>query len=146
MKVILLNDVPKLGKKGEIKDVADGYGRNFLIARGLAVMDTNASKKILDEQKKKEAELDAQKRKEANELKEVLANKLLKFKVKASNGKVSGSVSGKQIEEELKKQNIIIDKRKIKDSSPLNELGTYDVKIELYRDIVGTIKVELVEE
>lgn len=146
MKVILLNDVPKLGKKGEIKEVADGYGRNFLIARGLAVMNTDASKKILNEQKKQEELLDEQKRKEANELKDVLANKTLEFKVKASNGKVSGSVSGKQIEEALKKENISIDKRKIKDSAPLNELGSYDVKIELYKDVIGTIKVKLVEE
>lgn len=146
MKVILLNDVPKLGKKGEIKEVADGYGRNFLIARGLAVMNTDASKKILNEQKKQEELLDEQKRKEANELKGVLANKILEFKVKASNGKVSGSVSGKQIEEALKKENISIDKRKIKDSAPLNELGSYDVKIELYKDVIGTIKVKLVEE
>ena len=56
MKVILLNDVPKLGKKGEIKEVADGYGRNFLIARGLAVLESSGSKKILDEQNKKAAE------------------------------------------------------------------------------------------
>lgn len=146
MKVILLNDVPKLGKKGEIKEVADGYGRNFLIARGLAVMNTDASKKILNEQKKQEELLDEQKRKEANELKDVLANKTLEFKVKASNGKVSGSVSGKQIEEALKKENINIDKRKIKNSAPLNELGSYDVKIELYKDVIGTIKVKLVEE
>ena len=62
MKVILLTDVPKLGKKGEIKQVADGYGRNFLIAKGLAVIESDASKKILDNQKKQEAELDAQKR------------------------------------------------------------------------------------
>ena len=146
MKVILLNDVPKLGKKGDVKEVADGYGRNFLIARGLAVLDTNASKKILDEQKKQEEANDAQRRKEANELKDLLATKTLEFKLKANNGKVSGSVSGKQIEDALSKQNITIDKRKIKDSSPLNELGTYDVKIELYKDIVGTIKVKLVEE
>ena len=146
MKVILLNDVPKVGKKGEIKEVADGYARNFLIARGLAVMESNSSKKILDAQNKEAAEIDAQKRVEANELKNVLANKTLEFKVKANNGKVSGSVSGKQIEEALKKQNIIIDKRKIKDSSPLNELGTYDIKVELYKDIIGIIKVKLVEE
>ena len=146
MKVILLTDVPKLGKKGEIKQVADGYGRNFLIAKGLAVLDTDASKKILDNQKKQEAELDAQRRKQASELKEILAKRTLEFKVKAKDGKVSGSVSGKQIEEALKKQNIDIDKRKIKDSSPLNELGTYDVKIELYKDIVGIIKVKLIEE
>ena len=146
MKVILLNDVPKLGKKGEVKDVADGYGRNFLIARGLAVLNTDASKKILNEQKAQEAADDAKKRQEANELKDVLAKKTLEFKLKASGGKVSGSVSGKQIEEALKKENINIDKRKIKDSSPLNELGTYDVKIELYKDIVGIIKVKLIEE
>ena len=146
MKVILLKDVKGTGKQGDIKEVADGYGRNFLIARGLAVAESQASKKILAEQNKQAAELDAQKRKEANELKEVLAKKVLEFKVKAKDGKVSGSVSGKQIEEELKKQNITIDKRKIKDSSPLNELGTYDVKIELYKDIIGTIKVKLVEE
>ena len=146
MKVILLSDVPKLGKKGDIKDVADGYGRNFLIARGLAVADTAASKKILDAQKQKEAEIDAEKRVKANELKEQLAKMTLDFKVKASNGKVSGSVSGKQIEEALATKNITIDKRKIKNSSPLNELGTYDVKIELYKDIIGTIKVKLSEE
>ena len=146
MRVILLNDVPKLGKKGDIKEVADGYGRNFLIARGLAVMDTDASKKILDAQKKEEAEIDAANRVKANELKQQLATMTLEFKVKASNGRVSGSVSGKQIEEALAKKNITIDKRKIKDSSPLNELGSYDVKIELYKDIIGIIKVKLVEE
>ena len=146
MKVILLNDVAKLGKKGEIKEVADGYGRNFLIARGLAVQESNASKKILDEQNKKAAELDAEKRVKANELKDKLAKMTLEFKVKAKDGRVSGSVSGKQIEEALANKGISIDKRKIKDSSPLNELGTYDVKIELYKDIIGIIKVKLTEE
>ena len=99
MRVILLSDVPKVGKKGEIKDVADGYARNFLIARGLAVMESSGSKKILEKQKEDEAKLDAQKRKEAEELKKVLATKTLEFKVKAKEGKVSGSVSTKQIEE-----------------------------------------------
>ena len=146
MKVILIKDVPKLGKKGDIKDVADGYGRNFLLARGLAVLDTQGSKKVLDAQKAKEAELDAENRKKANELKDQLAKMSLEFKVKAKDGRVSGSVSGKQIEDELSKKGITIDKRKIKDSSPLNELGTYDVKIELYKDVVGTIKVKLIEE
>lgn len=146
MKVILLNDVAKLGKKGEIKEVADGYGRNFLIARGLAVQESNASKKILDEQNKKAAELDTENRVKANELKDKLAKMTLEFKVKAKDGRVSGSVSGKQIEEALANKGISIDKRKIKDSSPLNELGTYDVKIELYKDIIGIIKVKLTEE
>ena len=146
MKVILLTDVPKLGKKGEIKNVADGYGRNFLIARGLAVMESDGSKKILAKQQEEEARLDAQRRKEANELKDILETKTLEFKVKAKEGKVSGSISTKQIEEELKKEGIIIDKRKIKDNEPLNNLGTYKIRIELYKDVVGIIKVKLIEE
>ena len=146
MRVILLSDVPKLGKKGDIKDVADGYGRNFLIARGLAVVESEASKKILDKQNEEAAKLDAEKRNEAKELAKVLEEKTLVFKVKANEGRVSGSISTKQIEEELKKQGIIIDKRKIKDSEPLNALGTYDIRIELYKDIIGKIKVRLVEE
>ena len=83
MRVILLSDVPKVGKKGEIKDVADGYARNFLIARGLAVMESSGSKKILAKQKEDEAKLDAQKRMEAQELKKQLEAKTLEFKVKA---------------------------------------------------------------
>lgn len=145
MKVILLKDVAKVGKKGETKDVADGYARNFLIARGLAVAESAGSKKVLDEQKKKEAELDAQKREEAKALAEVLSNKTLEFMVKAKNGRVSGSVSTKQIEESLRKQGIVIDKRKVKGDVVLNTLGTYEVKVELYKDVIGTIKVKLVE-
>lgn len=146
MKVILLTDVNKVGKKGEIKDVADGYARNYLIARGLAVMASSGSKKVLDQQKKEEAELDEKRREEAKELKKILEDRTLTFKVKAKEGKVSGSVSTKQIEDELKKQGIAIDKRKIKDNEPLNELGTYEIRIELYKDVIGKIKVELIED
>ena len=146
MKVILLSDVNKVGKKGDIKEVSDGYARNFLIARGLAVMASSGSKKVLDRQKKEEAELDEKRREEAIELKKLLEEKKLSFKVKARDGKVSGSVSTKQIEYELKKQGITIDKRKIKDNEPLNELGTYEIRIELYKDVIGKIKVELVED
>lgn len=146
MKVILLKDVAKVGKKGDVKEVADGYGRNFLIARGLAVQESQGSMNVLKEQKKQEAELDAQKREEAKELAKVLENKTLEFRVKANNGRVSGSVSTKAIEEALRKQNIKIDKRKILDNPVLNTLGIYQVKVELYKDVIGTIKVRLVEE
>lgn len=146
MKVILLSDVPKLGKKGEIKQVADGYGRNYLIARGLAVIESEASKKVLDKQNEEAKQLDDENRAKANKLKELLETKTYEFKVKANQGRVSGSISTKQIEDKLKADGIIIDKRKIKDSEPLNTLGTYDVKIELYKDVIGVIKVKLVEE
>ena len=146
MKVILLSDVPKVGKKGDIKEVADGYARNFLIARGLAVAESAGAKKVLDKQNEEAAKLDEQKRQEAKALAEELAKKVLTFKVKAKGGKVSGSISTKQIEEELKKEGIIIDKRKIKDNEPLKELGTFDIRVELYKDVIGKIKVKLVEE
>jgi len=146
MKVILLSDVPKLGKKGDIKNVADGYGRNFLIARGLAVLASDTSKKILEKQNEEAKQLDNQNREDALKLKDELAKQNLIFKVKANEGKVSGSVSGKQIEEELKKLGITIDKRKIKSNESLNALGTYNINIELYKDVLGTIKVTLVEE
>lgn len=145
MRVILLKDVAKVGKKGEIKEVADGYARNFLIARGLAVQESTGSKKILDQQNEDAAKKDAENRVEANKVKDEMAKLTLEFKLKASNGRVSGSVSGKQIEEALKAKGISIDKRKIKDGETLNALGVYNVKVELYKDIIGIIKVKLIE-
>ncbi|MBR4461955.1 MAG: 50S ribosomal protein L9 [Erysipelotrichaceae bacterium] len=146
MRVILLTDVPKLGKKGDIKQVADGYGRNYLIARGLAVMESEGAKKVLDKQNADAQKLDAENREKATELKEILETKTYEFKVKAKEGKVSGSVSTKQIEEAVKKDGYLIDKRKIVDSEPLNQLGTYEVKVELYKDVIATLKVILTEE
>ena len=146
MKVILLSDVAKLGKKGDVKNVADGYARNFLIARGLAVEESKSSKAILDKQNDIAAKEDAANRKEATALKEQIESQEFVFKVKANEGKVSGSISGKQLEEELAKKGLIIDKKKIKDSKPISTLGLNNVKIELYKDIVATIKVKLVEE
>lgn len=146
MRVILLSDVPKLGKKGDIKQVADGYGRNYLIARGLAVLESEGAKKVLDKQNEEAKALDEKKRQEAIELKNLLETKTYEFKVKAKEGKVSGSISSKQIEEAVRKDGISIDKRKIINSEPLNELGTFDVKIELYKDVIGVIKVVLKED
>ena len=146
MRVILLTDVPKVGKKGEIKQVSDGYGRNYLIARGLAVMESEGAKKVLDKQNAEAQKLDEENRKKAQELKEQLEKRSYEFKVKAKEGKVSGSVSSKQIEEAVKKDGFTIDKRKIINSEPLNQLGTYDVKVELYKEVIATLKVILVEE
>jgi large subunit ribosomal protein L9 len=146
MRVILLTDVPKVGKKGDIKQVADGYGRNYLIARGLAVMESEGAKKVLDKQNADAQKLDAENREKAEELKETLEKRTYEFKVKAKEGKVSGSVSTKQIEEAVKKDGYVIDKRKIINSEPLNQLGTYDVKVELYKDVIATLKVILTEE
>ena len=146
MKVILLSDVKKVGKKGEVKEVADGYAKNFLIARKLAVQASESAHKVLEKEKEKQAILDEERRSEALKVKEELEKLELIFKVKAKDGKVSGSVSSNKLQEELKKKGIEIDKRKIIDNEPITSLGISEIKVELYKEVIGTIKVNLIEE
>lgn len=145
MKVILKQDVKKVGKKGEIVEVSDGYGRNYLIARGLAVAESKRSLQILREQKEDAARIEAQKEAEAKENAAKLEKMMLTFAVKAGeSGRVFGSVSTKQITESLRKQGIQIDKKKILDTNPIQTLGVTNVRIELHKNVIGTIRVKLV--
>lgn len=145
MKVILKQDVKKVGKKGDVVNVADGYGRNYLIARGLAVVETKKSLEILGEQKAEEAAEEAKRVEEAKALASKMEKMMLTFTVKAGeSGRVFGSVSTKQITESLNKQGIHIDKRKILDTNPIQTLGITNVRIELHKNVVGTIRVKLV--
>lgn len=145
MKVILKQDVKKVGKRGEIVEVSDGYGRNYLIARGLAVPQTKKSMEILDEQKAEEAREEAKRVEEAKETAVRMEKMMLTFTVKAgAEGRVFGSVSTKQITEALTKQGIRIDKRKILDTAPIQTLGITQVRIELHKNVIGTIRVKLV--
>ncbi|MBR5290666.1 MAG: 50S ribosomal protein L9 [Erysipelotrichaceae bacterium] len=147
MKVIMLADVKKVGKKGEIVEVADGYGRNFLIRGGLAVQATAGSQKVLDQQKLQEALNEQEKKVKAEEVARKLENLTLRFHVKSGKeGRVFGSVSTKQIVEELRKQGLNVDKRKILDTSPVSSLGVTKVRVELYKDVIGTINVHLLEK
>ncbi len=148
MKVILLSDVKKVGKKGQLLEVSDGYARNFLIKQKLAVAATEKSREILAEQKKQEAEQEALKEQEANEIKKALENITLEFKVKAGkDGRVFGSVSSKQVCEELnKKHGIHLDKRKFIDNESINSCGVTFVKVDLYKNkVIGQIKVHVSE-
>jgi large subunit ribosomal protein L9 len=144
MKVILKSDVKKLGKKGDIVEVADGYGRNYLIARGLAVASTERSREILAEQKKEEALNEEKNRLAAEEKARQLAREMLEFTVNTGkDGKVFGSVSTKQIAEELSRRGYPIDKRKILDTAPIGSLGVTRVRIELHKGVIGTVNVQL---
>ena len=146
MKVILLNDVKKVGKKGEIKEVADGYAKNFLIAKGLAVAASEKSKEILGKQQAEQAKHESELKAEAIRIKEKLDKTKIYFTVKSNAGKVFNSISTKQIQEELEKSGIKIDKRKILDNEPIKTLGQSNIKIELYKEVIGTIQVVLKEE
>ena len=145
MKVIFLCDVKKQAKKDEIKEVKDGYA-NYLISNHLAVAYTKTSAKVLEseiqDRKDKEDELI----KECNKIKEKFKDTSIKFKVKTgSNGKVFGSISTKQISEELKKLGIDIDKKKIVLDSDINTLGTHRVTINLHKKVSFQIDVILSE-
>ncbi|MCF0115570.1 MAG: 50S ribosomal protein L9 [Erysipelotrichaceae bacterium] len=146
MKVILLSDVKKVGKKGEIIDVSDGYARNFLIARGLAVQSTKSSMEVLDKQNQARAEEMEAKKQEAIALAEELKNVKFEFQLNSKNGNTFGSISTKQIVAEMAKQGYTIDKRKIIDTQPISSLGTTIVKVELFKGVIGEIKVHVSEK
>lgn len=149
MKVILLSDVKKLGKKGDVVEVADGYGRNFLIGKNLAVEATKKSMEILGEQNLQQELAEKQKEADAEALKEKLKTVVLEFKVKSGKeGRVFGSVSTKQIVEQLMKvHQIKIDKRKVIDTGHISSLGYTDVKVDLYKNkVIGVIRVHISEQ
>lgn len=146
MKVIFIKDLKKQGKVNEIKEVSDGYAKNFLIKNGYAVKYTKTSSSILNkdlENKKIEEENNI---KEAKKIKEQLENITLIFQVKCNNGKVFGTISTKQIQEELLKKDIKIDKKTIKIDTPLSSLGVHIVKINLHKKVCGQLKVQLIEK
>ncbi len=143
MRVILLEDVKKQGKKGQIINVKDGYG-NYLITNKLAVLETKGSKKVLDQQNKKAKEEELENLKSCQELKKELEKTTLTFKVNTGkDGKVFGSISSKQIVSKLKEKNINIDKRKINIDIPINTLGTTIVNINLHKEVIAKLKVKL---
>ena len=143
MKLILLENVKKQGKKGEIIDVKDGYG-NYLITNKLAVLETKGSKKVLDMQNKKAKEQADKHLEECKDLKKQIEQTTLTFKVKTGNNdQVFGSVSTKQIVSKLNENNIHIDKRKINQKKPINTLGTTIVDINLHKEVTAKLKINL---
>lgn len=146
MEVIFIKDLKNQGKKGEIKNVKDGYAENFLIKKGYAVMKTKESlAKLQCEQRNKAAE-DAENKKNAEALKKELDKLVIEFKVKTGEGdKVFGSISIKQIKDGLLKNNFKIDKSQIDILSPIASLGFHNVDIKLYPGITATIKVHVIK-
>ncbi len=146
MQVIFIKDLKGQGKKGEIKTVKDGYADNFLIKKGYAIKKTTDNLSNLERQKKKDQELDEIKKEEAIKIKEKLEKENIKFYLKAGEkDKVFGSISAKQIKEELdKKYNI--NKNQIILEKPISTLGFSIIEINLYKDISAKIKVEIIKK
>ena len=143
MKVILLKDIKKQGKKGDIKTVKDGYGM-YLINNHLAIKETEGSIDVLKKQNKEKAEKEAKKLEEAKILKEKLEKIKLTFKVKTGqNDQVFGTISTKQIANKLKDEGFNIDKKKIVLDVAVNTLGITNVKVLLHKGITANLKIEL---
>ena len=143
MKIILLKDVKKQGKSGDILDVKDGYG-NFLISKGDAVVATKVSDNILDKENKEREANELLNIKKCEELKKKLEKANISFKVKTgAQDKVFGSISSKQIVDELSKLGFDINKTQIKLDTPLSSLGTHIVHVELHKKVIADIKVKL---
>lgn len=146
MEVIFIKDLKNQGKKGQIKNVKDGYAQNFLIKNGYAVAKTKENLSKLEHEKAKKAEEDKNNKQVAEELKQKLEKVVLEFKVKTGEGdKVFGSISQKQIKDELQAQGFKIEKNQIDNSKQISSLGFHNVDITLYAGITATIKVHLVK-
>ena len=147
MKIIFLKDVKKQGKKNEIKEVSDGYATNYLIRNGLAVKYTKLSSELLDNQLANDQIMEEKNIKEAEKLKEKIEKETIVFKVQTGkNDKVFGSISSKQISERLEQLGHHIDKRKIVLKESLVNVGIFYVDIQLYKKIVGKLRVQLVKK
>ena len=148
MKVILLDNIKGVGKKDEVINASDGYARNFLFPKKLAV-EANAENmsKLNNKKEANNYRKDVEKQ-EAQEIAKKLKGILLKMKVKAGeNGKIFGGVTAKEISENLKLQyNMEIDKKKVDLKEPIKTLGSFQVNIKLYEGVIGTLKLEVISE
>lgn len=148
MKVVFLKDVKGKGKKGEIKEVAEGYARNFLIKNGYAKEANNQAISELQGQKRLEEKNAAAELQAAKDLKEQLEAITVEVKAKSGEGgRLFGSVSTKQIADALqKKHGFKVDKRKMDCNDGLRSLGYANVPVKLHQDVKATLKVHVIEE
>lgn len=147
MKVIFIKDLKGQGKKGDIKKVKDGYGMNFLIKNGYAVIANEGNVKHQDTLNLKKELEEKEKIAEATKLKNLIEKQNLKFVVKTGKAdRVFGTISSKQIAAELKNKKIDIDKKLISKDMNINCLGTHIVKINLHKKVIAELKVDLIKE
>ncbi len=148
MKVILLDNIKGVGKKDEVINASDGYARNFLFPKKLAVEANNENMAKLKAKENSNQYKKSVEKEEAQKLAEALKGVLLKINVKAGeNGKIFGSITSKEIADNLKAQyKIEIDKKKIDLKEPIKTIGTSSVNIRLYEGVNGTLRVQIISE
>ncbi|MDR3777028.1 MAG: 50S ribosomal protein L9 [Terracidiphilus sp.] len=147
MEVILKEDVANLGHRGDVVKVADGYGRNFLLPRKLALQATLANKVVIEQMKSAAARRFATEKAQAEELATKLTPIVLSFTRKSGEaGQLFGSVTSADIAAEIETKGVEIDRRKIQLAEPIKTVGDYDVAIKLHREVIAHVKVKVVAE
>ena len=143
MKIILLQDIKTLGKKGDVKDVSEGYARNFLLPKKMAVAANDEAVKNITAQKEKEKAEEAKNAEKMRQLAAVLKEREIVIESKEKNGKLFGSISKKDIAASLKKDGIDIAEEKIMLEAPIKKTGGYEIEIKLASGISSRIKVKI---
>ena len=148
MKVILIKDVPKIGKKGEIKEVSDGYARNYLIPRGLAKEYTRGLERAIEHEREMERRKKEREREESERILKELKKRTHVIKVKAGEaGKIFGAVTASTLAEEISKlTGLNLDKKWFKLDKPIKEVGKYSVEMTLPGGVKDTIEIRVERE
>jgi large subunit ribosomal protein L9 len=145
MKVLLKNDVPKIGKKGELLDVKEGYARNFLIPNGLAVEATGGAMKQYEEDKKALERKKTKEKEEAQALAAKIKGTTITLRHKAGEeGRLFGSITSSEVAEALKQKGFGIDKKQVTLDEPIRLVGKHEVKIKLHTEVTASLHLEVV--
>ncbi|WP_068505269.1 50S ribosomal protein L9 [Paenibacillus kribbensis] len=147
MKVIFIKDMKGQGKKGQVKEVSDGYAANFLLPRGIARPATEGNMKTLENQSAAEEKRKQEEKEEAQVLGKKLEETTIQLKAKAGDGgRLFGAITSKQIAEAVAKTGIKLDKRKIELEEPIRTLGVTQMTVKLHPEVKATLKVQVTEE
>ena len=145
MQVILLKEVDNLGDEGDIVDVKNGYGRNFLIPQGLALMATKGTIKAREEEQRQTARKKAQKKEDAQRVAKELENMEVVIAVRVGEeNRIFGTVTPQQLAVELAQRGFDIDRRKIEFTEDIRVIGVYTAKVRVFPDVTANVKVQVI--
>jgi large subunit ribosomal protein L9 len=147
MEVILREDIERLGNRGQVVKVADGYARNFLLPKRLAVAATDANRKIVEQERQAHLRREAKQKGEAEDLSKLLSGVTVTIAQKAGeNDQLFGSVTSKDVADALAAKNFTIDRRKVLLDEPIKQLGEFKIPVRLHKDVTAEVTVQVVKE